>query len=306
MKKLIKTIMQTEMAALDIRNPFHRAAPSRFYSYGRMEWPRVERAELIRIWLDQLERLFEHGARDIKFWKDLGLNVRDNSGALLCADDERRTPLLDKATELSIPIMFHTTDPDAFLRPIARLNARYEKLATHPDWCIYGSPVFKAELIEQCNCIFARHPKTTFVGTPVAEGPENLASVAGFGHHPNLYLDIRVRMAELGGQPYTALTALIRGANRILFGIDLLPRLNTYSLYNRFLETVDEYLDARRSPRTKTARVILEAFCWTMFCANSTATMPSSFSNGVQHKFRDVWEFFHDRSTSLCFCLCPQ
>jgi predicted TIM-barrel fold metal-dependent hydrolase len=191
-----------------------------------------------------LERLVEHGACGIKFWKDLGLSVPDGSGALLRIDDERLAPLFDKAAELGIPVMFHTSDPDAFFEPIDCFNERYEELAAHPDWSFYGSPVSKAELLGQRNRVFARHPKTTFIGAHLAEGSEDLASVAGLlDQHRNLYLDISARVAELGRQPYTARAFLLKYADRILFGTDLLPEVEMYRLYYRFLETADEYFE---------------------------------------------------------------
>ncbi len=243
-EKLVNITMQTGQAALDILDRFHRAAPERFYSYGWMDWSGIERADFIQISLNRLERLVEHGARGIKFWKDLGLSVRDSSGALLRIDDERLAPLFDKAAELGIPVMFHTSDPDAFFAPIDRFNERYEELAAHPDWSFNGSPVSKAELVEQRNRVFARHPKTTFVGAHLAEGSENLATVASLlDQHSNLYVDISARVAELGRQPYTARTFLQKYADRIVFGTDLLPEVEMYRLYYRFLETADEYFE---------------------------------------------------------------
>lgn len=243
-EKLINITMQTGRPALDIIDRFHGAAPERFYCYGWMDWSGVERADFMERSLDRLEQLVEHGARGIKIWKDLGLSVRDGSGALLRIDDERLAPLFDKAAELGIPVMFHTADPDAFFAPIDEFNERYEELAAHPDWSFHGLPISKAELIEQRNRVFARHPKTTFVGAHLAEGSENLASVAALlDLHPNLYIDISARVAELGRQPYTARSFLLQYADRILFGADLLPEVEMYRLYYRFLETADEYFE---------------------------------------------------------------
>jgi hypothetical protein len=38
-----------------------------------MDWSGVERSDFIQITKDRLERLAEHGACGIKFWKDFGL-----------------------------------------------------------------------------------------------------------------------------------------------------------------------------------------------------------------------------------------
>jgi hypothetical protein len=45
----------------------------------------------------------------------------------------------------------------------------------------------------------------------------------------------------LGRQPYTARRFFMRHADRILFGTDSNPDLETYGIYYRFLESEDEY-----------------------------------------------------------------
>jgi len=73
---------------------------------------------------------------------------------------------------------------------------------------------------------------------------ENLAYVAKLlDSNPNLSIDISARTPELGRQPYTAREFLIKYADRIIFGTDLLPDVEMYRLYYRVLETADEYFD---------------------------------------------------------------
>lgn len=47
--------------------------------------------------------------------------------------------------------------------------------------------------------------------------------------------------AELGRQPYTARDFLIRYADRVVYGTDLLPNATNTSANYRFFETRDEY-----------------------------------------------------------------
>ena len=61
--------------------------------------------------------------------------------------------------------------------------------------------------------------------------------------YPNLSIDISARTAELGRQPYTAREFVIKFADRILFGSDLLPDIGMYRLHYRFLETADQYFE---------------------------------------------------------------
>ena len=243
-EKVVNITMRTGQAAIESIDRFHRTAPDRFATIGWMDWSGLERSDFTQLSLDRLERLVEHGACGIKFWKDLGLRIRDASGALLRVDDERLAPIFEKAAELDIPVMFHTADPDAFFTPTDQFNERYEELAAHPDWSFYGLSVSKVSLLDQRDRVIARHPKTTFIGAHVAGSSENLSYVAKLlDSHPNLYVDISARTPELGRQPYTARNFLLQYADRILFGTDLLPEVDMYRLYYRFLETADEYFE---------------------------------------------------------------
>ena len=241
---LVNITMQVGQPALDQMVRLHRAAPDRFSTIGWMDWSGVERPDFAELSCDRLERMAEHGACGIKFWKDLGLSVRDASGELLRIDDERLAPIFEKAGELRFPVMFHTADPDAFFEPVDPTNERYEELAAHPEWSFHGSRYSKRELLEQRSRVFARHPNTTFVGAHLAESGEDLQ----FLYHlldtfPNLHVDISARTPELGRQPYSARSFFLNYADRIVFGTDLLPELSMYRGYYRFLETADEYFD---------------------------------------------------------------
>lgn len=243
-ERVVNITMRTGDEALAMIDRFHRFAPDRFATIGWVDWADLREPGFFTRAVERLERLVERGACGLKIWKDLGTSLRDASGELLRVDDERLAPLFEKAGDLGVPVMFHTADPDAFFLPVDRFNERYEELAAHPEWSVYGSLYTKSQLLDQRDRVFARHPRTTFVAAHVAEWPENLAYVGRLLEtHPNLYVDIGARVAELGRQPYTAREFFIRYADRILFGTDLVPGEEMYRLHFRFLETADEYFD---------------------------------------------------------------
>ncbi len=242
-ERVVNITMRPGMGALEIIEKF-APFPERFSIMGWMDWTGVEKPGFIEKSLDTLERLVERGICGIKFWKDLGLSVRDASGELLRIDDERLAPLFDKAAELGISVMFHTADPDAFFLPIDRHNERYEELAAHPDWAFAGSKYSKDELLEQRDNVFARHPKTKFVAAHVAECGGDLRKVTDMlEKYPNISVDMSARVAELGRQPFSARRFFLQFQDRILFGTDLFPEIDTYRLHFRFFETEDEYFD---------------------------------------------------------------
>lgn len=243
-ERIVNITMRTGDAALEIIRKFHSAARDRFATYGWMDWTDVASPGFFQRAVERFERLVDHGACGLKIWKDLGTKVRNADGSLLRIDDERLDPLYEKAAELNVPIMYHIADPDAFFLPIDATNERYEELAAHPEWSYFRSFYGKHELLAQRDRVIARHPKTTFVGAHVAEHPEDLSYVSGLlDRNPNLCVDLSARCAELGRQPYTAREFLLKHADRVLFGTDLIPEVTMYRLHYRFLETRDEYFE---------------------------------------------------------------
>jgi predicted TIM-barrel fold metal-dependent hydrolase len=241
---LVNITMQVGQSALDGMKRLQKAAPGRFSTIAWMDWSGVERADFASVSCERLAKMAEHGACGIKFWKDLGLSVRDASGEILRIDDERLAPIFDKAEELKLPVMFHTADPDAFFEPISPENERYEELAAHSEWGFHGSIYSKRELLEQRSRVFERHPGVRFVGAHLAESGEDLAYLSMLlDRHENLQVDISARTPELGRQPYSARAFFLKYADRIVFGTDLLPEESMYRQYYRFLETADEYFE---------------------------------------------------------------
>jgi predicted TIM-barrel fold metal-dependent hydrolase len=241
---VVNITMQVGKAALDMMDKFHSASAERFSSIGWMDWSDVHHPGFAKRTIERLERMIEHGAVGIKFWKDLGLTLKDTDGTLLRIDDERFAPIFEACGKFKLPVMFHSADPSAFFDPIDPENERYEELAAHPEWGFSDSPVSKRDVLEQRNRVIARHPDVQFVGAHCAESGEDLTFLSEqLDALPNLQIDISARTPELGRQPYRARAFFLKYADRILFGTDLLPEIDMYRLYFRFLETDDEYFD---------------------------------------------------------------
>jgi predicted TIM-barrel fold metal-dependent hydrolase len=217
---------------------YDRAHPGRFLTFCHVDWKERDRLAA------SLGASARAGARGLKVWKDLGLGVRDDAGALLLPDDPRIADVWAAAGELGLPVLIHTADPIAFFAPADARNERLEELTVHPDWAFHGAefPSFE-RLLDAFEAVVAAHPQTTFIGAHVACCAEDLAWVGRMlDTYPNLHLDFSQRIAELGRQPRAARRLFVDHPDRILFGTDELPpRREAYEVYFRFLETADEH-----------------------------------------------------------------
>jgi predicted TIM-barrel fold metal-dependent hydrolase len=224
---------------------FKALAPERFRVFCGIDWSRwSELGDEFGAWA--AHKLREHarqGADGLKVWKDYGLRVHDQHGALVAVDDPRMDPVWQTAGELGLPVAFHVGDPVAFFEPLGPENERWEELQAHPDWH-FPSPPFPPllSIVEGMANVVAHHPGTIFIGAHAGCFAENLGWVGRLCDRcPNFYLDISARIAELGRQPFTARRFFIDHADRILFGTDAAPDVAMYRLYYRFLESGDEY-----------------------------------------------------------------
>jgi predicted TIM-barrel fold metal-dependent hydrolase len=245
-----------DVLARNVAN-FDKAFPKRFVTMTEPTWARASESGYATWQAEEIGRAKAAGAVGVKVLKTLGLYLREDgkAGPLVKVDDPRFDPLWEACAAHQLPVAIHVGDPEAFFLPIDRFNERYEELGAHPDWSFHGKdfPSFQ-EILAARDRVYARHPKTTFVGLHVGHYAENLAAVGQtLDKFPNVHVEIGARIGELGRQPRASMKFFDRYQDRILFGTDAVPLgfetpqqvfgEELYRIYYRFLETEDEYFD---------------------------------------------------------------
>ncbi|MFT7033204.1 MAG: putative TIM-barrel fold metal-dependent hydrolase [Cyclobacteriaceae bacterium] len=222
-----------------------KVSKDRLLVFFAPDWQRIDEPNFGEKEAKKLEEAVAMGVTGLKVLKHLGLVVKDKTGKIVPVDDPRLDPIWAKCGELGIPVMIHVSDPKAFFDPVDKHNERYDELGDHPDWSFYGAEYpEKDEILAQRNRVIAKHPNTIFIGAHMGNLPEELGKVAMWlEQYPNFYVDIDARISDLGRQPYTARDFMIKYQDRVLFGTDTPPSHEAYSIYYRFLETKDEYID---------------------------------------------------------------
>lgn len=230
--------LQQQMALFGNRHP------GRFAHFLRVDLSGIDQPDFAAQAVACVREGAKLGACGIKFSKSLGVKLQDARGRYLKPDDARLKPIWDAAAELSLPVTIHVADPTSFFdAAIDETHERYEELAGHPNWS-YGQrpcPRFD-ELMDAQEALLAANRGTTFIVAHVGSHVENLAHVSRMlDAHPNMFVDTAERIAELGRQPYTARDFLLKYADRVVYGTDLLPAPANISGNYRFFETRDEY-----------------------------------------------------------------
>ena len=222
-------------------------APEKFSIFAGIDWTQWQQMgqKFVPWAVNCLKRQAKRGASGLKVWKDLGLHIRDEQGQRVDVDDARLGPIWQTAAEFGLPVLIHTADPVAFFTPIDHKNERIEELGAFPEWA-FTPPAFPPflHLMDRLENLIAHNPTTQFIGAHVGCYAENLGRVgAMLDKYPNYNIDFSARIGELGRQPYTSRKFFLHYSDRILFGLDMGPKVEGYRLYYRFLETDDEYFN---------------------------------------------------------------
>jgi len=226
---------------------FKSPTPERFRIFGGVDWSQwAKHPHDFGEWAaSRLKEQARIGAEGLKLWKNFGLHITDPDGKLASIDDRRLDPIFETSGQLHLPVLMHIADPVAFFDPLDVNNERWEELHANPDWH-FPNPPFPVflQLVNDFRSRVKRHPQTTFIGAHMGCYSENLTWVGQMLNEcPNYFVDIAARISELGRQPYTAKHFFEKHRNRILFGIDVGPEIQSYQTYFRFLETDDEYFN---------------------------------------------------------------
>lgn len=195
----------------------------RFEFFVNPNWDGVDNPEWGKREAERLAEETKLGAKGIKFFKVLGLQIRDKEGKLLHVDDHRVDPIFEAAAKLNVVVAIHTGDPKVFFDPPTPDNERYEELSAAPGWSFYGKDFPpRDQLLAERDYVIARHPKTTFLLIHLANKPEDIDYVAALlDKFPNVFVDTSARVPEFGRLATEKVRSFfIKYQDRILFGTD--------------------------------------------------------------------------------------
>ena len=215
-------------------------APGRFVHFANVDFATIDDPDFGAKAAAQLERDVANGARGLKIFKNLGMDVRYSDGRRVQTDDPRLEPIWEKAGELGIPVLIHTGDPAQFWQPHDRFNERWFELKERSGRKREPEPSWETIMGEHWNMI-RKHPNTTFISAHLSWLGNDLGRLGSLlDANPNMVTELGAVLAELGRQPRTAREFLIEYQDRVLMGKDSWAPAE-YHTYFRTFETADEY-----------------------------------------------------------------
>jgi predicted TIM-barrel fold metal-dependent hydrolase len=220
-----------------------RVAPGRFATFANLNFQGINDPDWGARAAAQLERdVRVGGAKGLKIFKNLGMDIRDAEGRRIPTNDPRFDPVWAKAGELGIPVLIHTAEPPAFFLPVDSTNERLLEVTLYPNRAMPQDvfPPFETLMAEQ-HAVFRKHRGTTFINAHLGWYGQDLARLGQLmDEFPNMVAELGAVIYEPARQPRTARAFFIKYQDRILMGKDSwVP--SEYGTYFRVLETADEY-----------------------------------------------------------------
>ncbi|MFT4603851.1 MAG: putative TIM-barrel fold metal-dependent hydrolase [Rhodothermales bacterium] len=216
--------------------------PSRFVTFANVNFDSVGAPGWTERAVAQLAADFDAGARGLKIYKSLGMDVRDIAGDRVAVDDPRLDPIWALCGERGMPVLIHTADPAMFWQPRNMHNERWLELRLRAQRYRPADqfPPFDTIMGEQ-HSLFSNHPGTTFIAAHLGWLGSDLDQLGALlDANPNVYTEIGAVVQELGRQPRFAASWLTQYKDRVLFGKDFYNPVEFHT-YFRVLETDHEY-----------------------------------------------------------------
>ena len=220
---------------------------NRFGVFVNVDFNKIDDEDFAKNNVEIIKDAVKQGVIGLKVYKNLGLNLKDDSGERVKVDDKRLNPIWEICGELNIPVLIHSGEPSPFFDHIDKHNERFLHARQKPQSFRNSDeyPSFDEVMQEQYN-MFKNNPNTTFINAHLGWYGNDLDKMsAQLDDLPNVYTEIGAVIAELGRQPIRARRFFVEHQDRVLFGKDTYKK-SEFDVYFRILETSDEYFDYYR------------------------------------------------------------
>lgn len=172
-----------------------------------------------------LRQAFSDGARGVKIWKEIGLELKRPDGSFLMADDAVFDPIYVFIAQSRKVLVAHLAEPIQAWRPLDPSGPHYDYYSTHPEWHLYNKPGYPshAAIIAARDRILEKHPTLIVVGAHLGSLEHDLEGLGErFDRYPNFNVDSAGRLRNLSYQSSEKVRRfLIQYQDRIVYGIDM-------------------------------------------------------------------------------------
>jgi predicted TIM-barrel fold metal-dependent hydrolase len=197
--------------------------------------------DFTRTAIRQLNDDFSRGAIAVKFYKVVGMEIKDSQGHYIMPDDPVFEPIFQDIAAHNKTLIAHLADPNSAFEAPNPVAPDYEYLMQNPKLYMYGKAGApnKAQILLARDRILQRNPNLRMVGAHLGSMESDLNQLGQhLDQYPNFAVDLAARMVYFELQPRAKMIEFIRKyQDRLIYGTDneLAPEVST---------TIAEWQDA--------------------------------------------------------------
>lgn len=180
--------------------------------------------------IEYLKYALSMGAVAVKVWKNIGMELKDESDNFVMIDHSRFKPVIEFISEQGIPLIGHLGEPRNCWLPLEEMTVSSDRnyFSEHPEYHMYLHPEFPSyeEQISSRDRLLEAYPNLTFVGAHLASLEWNVSELSErLDKYPNMVVDTAERICHLQHQAVTDWQKVrdffITYQDRIMYGTDI-------------------------------------------------------------------------------------
>lgn len=179
--------------------------------------------------LEQIKIGWKKGAVAVKIWKNFGLEIKDQDGNHVMADNPILDPIYTYLEKQNIPLAAHLGEPKNCWLPIEEMTVSSDKdyFSKNPIYHMYLHKEFPSyeEQLKARDRVLNKHPDLCFIGLHLASLEWSVEKLAHwFDNYPNAGVDLAERVCHLQFQSINnhqkVKTFMEQYQDRIIYGSD--------------------------------------------------------------------------------------
>lgn len=166
------------------------------------------------------------GARAVKIWKNIGMDLRDDTGKFVMLDDPRLAPIFSFLVQNGIPLIGHNGEPRDCWLPLDKMTFSKSYYGSHPEYHMYLHPEYPSyeDHIKARDNLLEKYPGLKFVGAHLGSLEWNLDELAKrLDRYPNMRVDLsritNLQLHTLNNRQKTR-SFFIKYQDRLVYGTD--------------------------------------------------------------------------------------
>jgi predicted TIM-barrel fold metal-dependent hydrolase len=179
--------------------------------------------------INQLRNNISKGAVSVKFWKNIGMVVRDRKGNFIMVDNPKLDPVIDFIIKSKLPVTGHLGEPRDCWSPIDQMIVRGLKsyYTKNPQYHMFIHPEYPSyeDQINARDNMLEKHPDLRFIGSHLGSLEWSIDELAKrLDRFPEMAVDMSARIVNLHIQSAENREKVrnfcIKYQDRLLYGTD--------------------------------------------------------------------------------------